>query len=70
MRYELWDFDTGNFINGYPSLEAALEIVRTAHQRDGDETLEGLTLLEVDPNGDSRMVARERELLELTKAGA
>lgn len=68
-HYELWDFDTGNAVGEYPSLKAALGVVRGAIGRDGESTLEGLALLEVTADG-REMVAEERELLRLIEADA
>lgn len=65
MTYELWDFDTGNATGVYPSLLAALEVVRDALDRDGETTLDGLALLEVSTDGERRLIAQERDLVPL-----
>jgi len=65
MTYELWDFGTGNATGEYPSLLAALEVIRDAIGRNGEATLDGLALLEVHPDGERRLIARERELAPL-----
>jgi len=65
MPYELWDLDTGNATGVYPSLLAALQVVRDALDRDGETTLEGLALLEVHADGERRLIAQERDLVPL-----
>ncbi|HEX9269113.1 MAG TPA: hypothetical protein VF998_04645 [Candidatus Limnocylindria bacterium] len=65
MTYELWDFDTGNATGSYPSLLAALQVVKGACDRDGEATLDGLALIEVHPDGERRLVAQERGLAPL-----
>ncbi len=70
MIYELWDFDTGNAQGVYPSLEGALDVLRRALERDGQRTLDALALLEVDPDGERRLVAEERDLLPLIQTAA
>ncbi len=65
MTYELWDFETGNATGVYPSLLAALQVVRDALERDGDTILEGLALLEVRSDGERRLIAQERDLVPL-----
>lgn len=61
--FELWDFETGNAIGEYDSLADALQVIRDAVGRNGEATLDGLALLETDPNGEDRLVAKDRELL-------
>ncbi|MBI2983418.1 MAG: hypothetical protein HYY42_04470 [Chloroflexi bacterium] len=63
MKYELWDFETGNCSGVYRTLAAALDVVRGAVHRDGESTLAGLSLLAVTPEGDRHVIAEERELL-------
>jgi hypothetical protein len=65
MTYELWDFETGNAQGVYPSMLDALTVVRTALARDGHDTLRGLGLVEVQPGGVRRLVARELALIPL-----
>lgn len=65
MIYEIWDFETGNATGVYPSLLAALQVVREALERDGETTLEGLALLEVRSDGERRLIAQERDLVPL-----
>ena len=65
MKYELWDSDTGNATGVYRTLEAALEVVRGAVNRNSEATLRGLALLAVRPNGDRHLIAEERDLLPL-----
>lgn len=65
MTYEIWDLDTGNATGVYPSLLAALQVVRDAVERDGQATLEGLALLEVRADGERHVIAQERELAPL-----
>jgi len=68
MHFELWDYETGNAINSYPTLPRALAGVQEAVVRDGEGTLSGLILFEVDPDGDRRLVARDRDLIPLIGA--
>jgi hypothetical protein len=70
MYYELWDFDTGNLVGDYPSLSAVLRVLRDAVHRDGERSLEGLALLEIDAKGDETLIAQENELLALTQVRA
>lgn len=65
MTYEIWDFDTGNATGAYPSLLAALQVVRDALERDGEATLEGLAILEVRADGERRLIAQERDLVPM-----
>lgn len=65
MKYELWDFETGNAQGVFPSLLAALQVVESAVRRDGQQTLNGLALLEVGSEGERRLIAQERDLLPL-----
>lgn len=65
MTYELWDSETGNAQGVYPSILDALTVVRRALERDGHETLKGLALVEVQPNGRRRLVAQEQALIPL-----
>jgi len=70
MHYELWDYETGNAINSYPTLPRALAGVQEAVVREGEGTLSGLILFEVDPDGDRRLVARDRDLIPMIGAPA
>lgn len=70
MHYELWDYETGNAINSYPTLPRALAGVQEAVVREGDGTLSGLILFEVDPDGGRRLVARDRDLIPMIAAPA
>ncbi|HEY8807546.1 MAG TPA: hypothetical protein VIN70_08190 [Candidatus Limnocylindria bacterium] len=70
MRYELWDYESGNVQGIYMSLLAALQFVYDAVEREGIATLDGLVLMEVHPGGDRRMVAEERGLIPLIGVGA
>ena len=47
------------------TLEAALEVVRGAVNRNSEATLRGLALLAVTPNGDRHLIAEESDLLPL-----
>ena len=68
MHYELWDYETGNAINSYPTLPRALAGVQEAVVREGEGTLSGLILFEVDPDGDRRLVARDWDLIPMIGA--
>lgn len=68
MYYELWDYESGNAINSYPTLQRALDTVQEAVVRDGQGTLSGLILFEVKPDGDRRLVARDRDLIPMIGA--
>ena len=70
MHYELWDYETGNAINSCPTLPRALAGVQEAVVRVGEGTLSGLILFEVDPDGDRRLVARDRDLIPMIGAPA
>lgn len=70
MFYELWDFDSGNMVGDYSSLATVLNVLRDAVRRDGERTLEGLTLLEVDAHGESTLIAEEKALLALIQVHA
>lgn len=65
MNYELWDYETGNAIDSYPTLQRALDTVQEAVLREGEGTLSGLILFEVEPGGDRRLVARDRNLIPM-----
>lgn len=65
MFYELWDFESGNMVGEYSSLSTALSVLRDAVGRDGEATLQGLALLEVDARGDSTLIAEAKALLAL-----
>ena len=65
MTYELWDFETGNATGEYPSLLAALEVIRDAVKRDGEATLDGLALIEVHADGERQLIAQEHGLAPL-----
>ena len=69
MTYELWDHESGNAQGIYPSLLAALQVVHDAVERDGITTLDGLALIEVQPGGDRRVIAEERDLIPLVGVG-
>lgn len=68
MKYELLDFETGNTVGIYASREDALDVVEGAIRRNGEATLDGLALLEIDDVGGPRLIAEERDLIPLVEA--
>lgn len=70
MFYELWDLDSGNMVGDYPSIGATVKVLRDAVRRDGERTLEGLALLEVDARGESTLIAEEQALHAMIRAPA
>lgn len=63
--YHLLDVDSGNIQGIYTSLLEALQVVRDAVERDGNETLKDLVLYESRADGGVRAIAQEEELLPL-----
>lgn len=70
IHYELWDYETGNAIDSYATLPRALAFVQEAVLREGEGTLSGLILFEVQADGDRRLVARDRDLIPMIKIPA
>lgn len=70
MFYEVWDLDSGNMVGDYPSIAEALKVLRDAVTRDGERTLEGLALLEIDGRGNSTLIAEEQALQAMIKVPA
>ena len=70
MHYELWDYETGNAIDSYATLPRALACVQEAVLREGEGTVSGLILFEVEADGDRRVVARDRDLIPMIEVPA
>lgn len=68
LFYELWDLDTGNAVGEYRSLSDALDAIRDSLRRNGEQTLDGLGLMEVDAEGEGQLLASDRDLLPLIEA--
>jgi hypothetical protein len=50
MAWELWDTESGNIVNTYPTREAALAVVREAMRRHGRHYVQHWSLGSSDPD--------------------
>ena len=58
LRYELWDFDSGNQVAVFESKSEALAVVREIYELDGPEAVGalGLSAIQADPSGKAALV--------------
>lgn len=63
MTYELWSGTSGNLVGSFGTAEQALEAVRHAAARNGEEYVADLALIVEDDRGDSRLLAEGPQLL-------
>lgn len=70
MRYEVWDYDTGNCIGAYPDQGTALADVRATIQAHGPAASASLVLLTAPDDGDGERIAAGGELVQLAHADA
>ena len=64
MLFELWDTDTGNIVNTYPTREAALAVVRKAIATYGREYVESWALSCTDCGEDEETILEGAALAE------
>jgi hypothetical protein len=65
VSLELIDLDSGNLVGSYPTLEEALEIVRTAYSQYGEPGVQGLALLLIREDGSQQLVSEDLDLVRL-----
>jgi hypothetical protein len=58
--FELIDYDSGNLVGSYATLDEAVTIARAAYERYGMDGLRGLALLRVE-DGNQVLVAEDLE---------
>ena len=62
--FELWNMESGNLLGSFATEELALAAVREAIQRDGECYGDILALGREDGRGNSKIVARGRQLAD------
>ncbi len=62
IRYELWDGESGNLLWAYLSEADALVQIREFMRDGGPQTINGLALVRVNPDGSGVVVAEDSEL--------
>jgi hypothetical protein len=62
--FELWNAESGNLLGSFATEEMALAAVREAIQRNGEHYGEVLALGREGSRGNSRVVARGRQLID------
>jgi hypothetical protein len=62
--WELWDVESGNIINTYPTEQAALAVVREAHMRHGRQYVQNWALGQSADDDDSNNVIEGDSLIE------
>ncbi len=70
MYYQMMDVDSGNLVDEFDSLEAALAAVRDGFERFGQAGVDGLALSENDDDGGGRLLGIGDELLYLAQAAS
>lgn len=55
--YELWDFESANLVNAYPSPAAALAVVANYVRAHGQESVERWSLLRAVTDDDYEVIA-------------
>jgi hypothetical protein len=63
--FEIWDTDTANVLNDFPSEAAALTHVRQIVRRDGRDTVLTWELVRVPERGDAETIAIGQALADL-----
>lgn len=64
MIYELWDMETNNLMASYDEEERALDAVREALRRGGEESVIEVALVQEDNRGNSKFIASGSALAE------
>lgn len=70
MFYALWDLETGNLVQEFPTELAALAAIRAAVARHGRSYAETFAVLREDRHGRSRLIAEGAGLVDLALRGA
>jgi len=63
--FELWDYETRNLIATFPTVEAALAVIRAGVASYGEESMLNLGLGGEDERGDDVLIAEGRGLIRL-----
>jgi hypothetical protein len=65
MTFELWDTESANIIDDFPTRESALEAVRQAMRASGPTVIDHLALAYEDREGETHPIAAGSALAEL-----
>jgi hypothetical protein len=65
--YEMWDAVSRNLIATYDSEDEALSAVRTFIADDGAESIEGVALVRLEPDGSGNVIASDAALARLAQ---
>lgn len=65
MFYALWDLETGNLVQEFPTELEVLEVIRAAVARHGRSYAETFAVLREDRRGRSRLIAEGSGLVDL-----
>ena len=66
MHYQLWDVESGNLLDDFETLDAAVVVVRQLLALNGDEAVDDAALVRVNDDGQTVRVGAGRALVSLT----
>lgn len=70
MHYQLWDVDSGNLLDDFETLDAAVIAVRQLLALNGDDALDRAVLVRVNDDGQTVEVGSGRALAHVTSVEA
>ena len=66
MHHQLWDVESGNLLDDFETLDAAVAVIRQLVALNGDDALDDAVLVRVNDDGRTFEVASGRALVSLT----